>query len=224
MTLVLHHAAAGAMRAMPKDSRANDRWFRHFAIVVRDMPQAFDRLKARGVARFSSEPQTLPEWNPASAGIAALYFRDPDGHPLELIHFPAGKGKPDWRRSGSDLFMGVDHIAIVVADTESSLGFYRDRLGLDVVAEASNHGAEQAALSGLPVASVLVTSLIGRGSLGLELLEYLEPRDGRPIPPDTASNDLWWAETLIEAPGSGAQHLRDPDGHGVALGNFIKEM
>lgn len=208
---------------MPKDSRANDRWFRHFAIVVRDMCAAFDRLQAHGVERFSADPETLPEWNPASAGIEALYFRDPDGHPLELIHFPEGKGKPDWERPGNDLIMGVDHTAIVVADTESSLAFYCDRLGLDVVAEVHNHGAEQAALSGLPVASVHVTSLSRRGSLGLELLEYLEPRDGRPMPADTAANDLWWSETLIEAPGSGAQYLRDPDGHGVALNNFTKE-
>ena len=28
-----------------------------------------------------------------AGGIQAMYFRDPDGHNLELIHFPVGKGE-----------------------------------------------------------------------------------------------------------------------------------
>ena len=35
-------------------------------------------------------PQTLPDWNKNAAGIQAFYFRDPDGHFLEVLAFPAG--------------------------------------------------------------------------------------------------------------------------------------
>lgn len=222
MTLALRQAARPALRAMPNDSRANDGWFRHFAIVVRDMAAAFAPLKTRPEPLISCGPQTLPGWNPASAGIQALYFRDPDGHPLELIHFPAGKGKKVWRESRRELFLGVDHCAIVVADTEASLGFYRDELGLEVVGEAHNYGAEQEALTGVSGASMRVTSLTGSGTFGLELLEYLAPGVGRPMPADTNANDIWWAETLIELnqPEGGRvmqRSFRDPDGHSAEI-------
>ena len=45
--------------------------------------------------------QLLPAWNPNASGIRAVYFRDPDGHPLELIQFPPGKGDPRWQISAS---------------------------------------------------------------------------------------------------------------------------
>ncbi|MBA2409996.1 MAG: VOC family protein [Gammaproteobacteria bacterium] len=215
MRLALRRAAPQALRVMPPDSRANDRWFRHLAIVVRDMAAASERLQTYGVELISREPQTLPDWNPASDGIEALYFRDPDGHPLELIRYPPDKGKAVWRESNEELFLGVDHSAIVVADTAASLAFYRDKIGLSVVGEVYNFGAEQAALSGLSEACVQVTSLLGRGTFGLELIEYVAPRGGRPMPADTGVDDLWWAETLIELdnPEGERRLIRDPDGH-----------
>ena len=33
-------------RPIPADSRSNDLWFQHVAIVVRDMDQAFEKLRA----------------------------------------------------------------------------------------------------------------------------------------------------------------------------------
>jgi catechol 2,3-dioxygenase-like lactoylglutathione lyase family enzyme len=78
-------------RPIPADSRSNDRWFQHIAIVVRDMDAAYARLREHKVPPVSTAPQTLPEWNKAAAGIRAFYFRDPDNHNLELIYFPAGK-------------------------------------------------------------------------------------------------------------------------------------
>jgi methylmalonyl-CoA/ethylmalonyl-CoA epimerase len=40
------------------------------------------------------------------------------------------------------MFKGLDHIAILVADTEAALQFYRDRLGLPVLfTEVVNNGA-----------------------------------------------------------------------------------
>lgn len=215
--LVLRQAGSLG-RPMPPDSRSNDRWFRHLAIVVRDMDAAYRRLTESGVELISAGPQTLPAWNEQAAGIQALYFRDPDGHPLELIHFPPDKGKALWHEPGEALFQGVDHTAIVVAGTQQSSTFYCDQLGFRNDATVVNHGVEQEALSGVAAPRVRVTTLAGAGSCSVELLEYESPRDGHLIPADTSPDDLWWATTLIKSddgsPGAGTV-WRDPDGHGV---------
>src|SRR5439155_5810741 len=75
-------------RPIPVDSRSNDLWFQHIAIVVRDMDQAFEKFRALKVQFVSTGPQTLPASLAAAAGIKAFYFRDPDGHNLEVIYFP----------------------------------------------------------------------------------------------------------------------------------------
>ena len=86
-------------RPVPADSRSNDRWFQHIAIVVSDMGRAYERLRDAHVDQISFGPQRLPDWNVNAAGIEAFYFRDPDRHALELIHFPPTKGS----RSGIPL-------------------------------------------------------------------------------------------------------------------------
>jgi catechol 2,3-dioxygenase-like lactoylglutathione lyase family enzyme len=113
-------------RPYPSESRSNDRWFQHVAIIVSDMDRAYARLREHGVRHASSGPQRLPDWNPTAGGIEAFYFEDPEGHVLEVLAFPEGKGDPKWHRleqeSGA-LFLGIDHTAIVVSDTEGSIAF-----------------------------------------------------------------------------------------------------
>ena len=189
-------------RPVPPDSKSNDQWFQHIAIVVSDMEAASARLFQLRVQPISTAPQTLPEWNLNAAGIKALYFRDPDGHPLELIYFPPGKGDPRWhqgqgKRDGP--FLGIDHTAIAVADTERSLRFYRDVLGLRVVGESLNYGAEQDHLNHVFGSKVRITRLRSPSGPGIEFLEYLTPRDGRPSPTDTKANDLWSSQTTLIA-------------------------
>ena len=116
-------------RPVPVDSRSNDRWFQHVAIIVSRHGRAYARLREHKVEHASPEPQRLPDWNTNAGGIKAFYFKDPDGHPLEILQFPAGKGDPKWQRPTDRLFLGIDHTAIVVGDTEASLRFYRDALG-----------------------------------------------------------------------------------------------
>ena len=72
-------------RPVPLDSRGNDRWFQHVAIIVSDMDRAYARLREHRVQHASPAPQRLPDWNPGAAGIRAFYFRDPDGHFLEVL-------------------------------------------------------------------------------------------------------------------------------------------
>lgn len=175
---------------IPRDSRSNDIWFQHIAIVVSDMDAAYARLRKHGVRHASTGPQTLPASNPSAGGIEAFYFKDPDGHVLEVIHFPEGKGDPRWQQSDG-LFLGIDHTAIVVEDTEASLAFYRDTLGMSVVGESENFGPEQERLNNVFGARVRITSLRARGGgPAIELLEYLAPGTGRPIPTSASRTDL----------------------------------
>jgi catechol 2,3-dioxygenase-like lactoylglutathione lyase family enzyme len=233
-------------RPIPPNSRSNDRWFQHMAIVVQDMKQAYQKLRDRQAPQTSSNPQTLPGWNPVAGGIQSFYFKDPDGHNLELIHFPAGKGDPKWQRSTGSLFLGIDHTAIVVANTAASRAFYCDQLGMKLQQESQNFGSEQEHLSGISGVQVQISSLKAPTGLGIELLEYRSPNHGRPIPPDTHANDLWFWQTMVKmdmitqvqpqqaaqlqfisskdipvsAPASGFKEgflLPDPDGHTIRL-------
>jgi catechol 2,3-dioxygenase-like lactoylglutathione lyase family enzyme len=211
-------------RQVPRDSRSNDRWFQHIAIVTRDMDAAFMRLRRNKVRFASTGPQTLPAWNPNAGGIKAFYFRDPDDHVLEIIWFPGGKGDPRWhsREASSPLFMGIDHTAIVVDDTERSLQFYRDQLGLRVAGGSENWGDEQEHLNNVLGARLRITSLRApRGGPGIEFLEYLTPRDGRAYPSDAKTNDLFHWHTIVATRDANleSQLIRDPDGHALLLVN-----
>ncbi len=201
-TIELTEYLAPRGRPMPADSRGNDRWFQHIAIVTSDLDRAYALLREHGVEHASSGPQRLPDWNPAAGGIEAFYFRDPDGHFLELIEFPPGKGDPRWQRAKGQLLLGIDHTAIVVADTDASLAFYRDVLGLRVAGTSENWGSEQEHLNNVFGARLRITGLRAEHGPGIELLEYLTPRDGRPRPPDTHANDLLHWQTDLVASGA----------------------
>jgi catechol 2,3-dioxygenase-like lactoylglutathione lyase family enzyme len=205
--LVLTEYLAPRGRPVPADSRSQDRWFQHVAIVVSDMDSAYAVLRRQRVEHASSGPQRLPDWNPNAGGIKAFYFKDPDGHTLEVIQFPKGKGLPRWQRSDGALFLGIDHTAIVVGSTEASLAFYRDLLGLTPVGASENYGTEQEHLNNVVGARLRITSLRAGGGPGIEFLEYLAPRDGRPYPADARPNDLvHWQTTLLTTDADAAAH------------------
>ncbi|HUK40515.1 MAG TPA: VOC family protein [Candidatus Acidoferrales bacterium] len=184
-------------RPIPADSRGNDRWFQHIAIVVSDMGKAYQQLRAYKVQHTSTSPQRIPDWNKAAAGIKAFYFKDPDGHNLELIYFPPGKGNPKWQQPHGRLFLGIDHTAIAVSDTDQSLQFYRDLLGMKLSGESENYGPEQEHLNGVFGSRVRISGLRTEAGPGIEFLDYLTPRDGRAAPPDTQANDLWHWQTAL---------------------------
>ena len=234
-------------RPIPVDSRSNDGWFQHIAIIVSDMERAYQWLRQHKVEHASTGPQRLPDWNSNAGGIKAFYFKDPDGHALEVLWFPTGKGDPKWHRPGDKLFLGIDHTAIVIADTEASLRFYRDTLGMRVAGESENYGTEQEHLNNVFGARLRITALRAASGPGIEFLEYLAPRDGKPYPLDTRANDLWNWQTRLTTADAEAAHqrlrgthatlvspgvvalpkgelgfgkgltVRDPDGHAVQL-------
>jgi catechol 2,3-dioxygenase-like lactoylglutathione lyase family enzyme len=244
LELTEYLAASSRGSKVPRDSRSNDRWFQHVAIVVSDMDAAYRRLREHKVRHASSGPQRLPDWNPKTGGIKAFYFHDPDDHVLEVLQFPSGKGDEKWREKAKPigaqpprLFLGIDHTAIVVADTDKSLAFYRDLLGMKVSGESDNWGDEQEHLNNVFGARLRIATLRAASGPGVELLEYVTPRTGRDYPPDSRANDLWhWQtsmatsdvgealrkvrrdrRTLLSA-GTARQFLmRDPDGHAVQV-------
>jgi catechol 2,3-dioxygenase-like lactoylglutathione lyase family enzyme len=232
-------------RPIPPDLRPNDRAFQHIAVIVSDIDRAYARLREHHVTHGSTGPQTLPDSIPAAAGIRAFYFRDPDGHFLEVLQFPADKGPPRWH-AADRLFLGIDHTAIVVSDTEASLRFYRDVLGMRVAGESENLGVEQEHLNNVFGARLRVTALRADRGPGIELLHYLAPSNGRPAPLDLMANDLlhWQTTVSAAAPADadralvraraalvspGVIHLpddpqlgdalmvRDPDGHAIRI-------
>jgi catechol 2,3-dioxygenase-like lactoylglutathione lyase family enzyme len=199
------------VRPIPVPSFSNDLWFQHVAIVVRDMDEAWAQLRKHHVRQISSRPQTIPISNPTAAGIKAIKFRDPDGHNLELLWFPEGKGNPIWKEAGTDLFLGIDHTAMTVRSTASSVTFYRDLLGLTVAGGTLNMGTEQEHLDSLPGARTRVTGLAPNfGPPGLEFLEYELPTVGRPFPAGSSPTDLWhWQTTLVVSDiGAAAAQVR----------------
>ena len=200
------------LRPIPMPSYSHDLWFQHCAIVVRDMEAAWAQLRKHHVRQVSPRPQTIPRSNVAAAGIKAMKFRDPDGHNLELLWFPDGKGYPRWQRSGTDLFMGIDHTAMTVRSTENSTKFYRDLLGMTVSGGTLNMGATQQYLDSLPGARTRVTGLAPKlNPPSLEFLEYELPTAGRPFPIDSHPTDLWhWQTTLVVSDlEAAASALRD---------------
>lgn len=200
---------------LPTDTHSNDLWFQHIAIVVSDMDKAFEHLREHKIEPLSVAPQTLPASNPAAGGIRAYYFRDPEGHALELIWFPQGKGDPRWQRPTKELFLGIDHTAIVVSNTKASLDFYRE-LGFEPRSYSENYGIEQARLNNVPGAHLRITSLRAHEGIGIEFLEYFNPRNGRRPVADLCIGDVQVPAVVAGSTGK-ARTVRDPDGHIMLL-------
>ena len=142
--------------------------------------------------------------------------------------------------------LSIGHVGITVSDLDRSARFYRDALGFTVAGESENYAIEQEHLNNVFGARLRITTLRAARGPGIELLEYLAPRDGRPAPPDLRANDIaHWQTTLVTttlddllplarshritlvSPGpvetdsrlgfrAGAL-VRDPDGHGLRI-------
>ncbi len=198
--------AAG--RPYPGDSDAASLWFQHLAFVVVDIAEAYARL--RDAPQISvGGPQHLP---PESGGAHAFKFRDPDGHPLELLQFPPAGVPTAWQdRSAlpTQIALGIDHSAISVGKADVSIGFYT-ALGLKSGKGTYNKGPAQERLDGLKNAKVAVTPMApGIEPPHLELLAYNVP----PAPAATPLRPNDVAATRVIWRGSSAALFRDPDGH-----------
>lgn len=198
-------AFASRGRPYPRGSRSPDLWFQHFAIVVSDMDAAYARLRTE---RFETISQGGPQTLPAEDGaVRAFKFRDPDGHPLELLYFPPGQGRAVWsarREAGPTI--GIDHTALCISSSPASRVFYETLLGMKTAYEVLNQGPAQERLDNTFAARVRITGLRPesvRGP-GIELLDYRAPSVGRARPVDSDARDLWHARTVFKVGDLGA--------------------
>ena len=190
-------------KPIPKDSKSNDLWFQHIAIVVSDMDKAYGILAKNRVQHVSTSPQTLPDYITAAAGIKAFYFRDPDNHNLEIIYFPKDKGNPKWQNKTSNVFLGIDHTAIGISNTPESQKFY-ETLGLKLAGKSENYGKEQEHLNQVFGARLEISGFVAQKGIGVEFLDYIAPPGGRAYPSESKPTDLWHWHTTIEV-----NHLED---------------
>jgi catechol 2,3-dioxygenase-like lactoylglutathione lyase family enzyme len=182
--------------------------FQHLALVVADMAEAYQRVRGE-TAISEAGPQHLPA---SSGGVHAYKFRDPDGHPLELLQFPQSARPKRWqgkRATGRQIGLGIDHSAISVADADASAAFYA-ALGLTQGARSFNCGPQQNSLDKLRDAEVTVTPMQPvMATPHLELLGYRMSRGAET--PVLQADDV--AATRIVWLGSQIAVLRDPDSH-----------
>ena len=118
---------------------------------------------------------------------------------------------------------------------------------MTVAGESENYGTEQEHLNNVFGARLHITALRATTGPGIEFLEYLTPRDGRPLPSDAHANDLLhWQTRLVTTDAKAAAHklnsgksvfvssgvvtilqnslgfasgllVRDPDGHALLV-------
>ena len=217
-------------RAYPESSTATDLWFQHIAIAVSDMAEAHARAMAAGARPITNGgPQTLPA---NTGGVTAFKFRDPDGHPLELLFFPEGTGAAAWRARPVDTpFLGIDHTAVAVGDAGSAQAFF-EGLGLTAGAASHNRGIEQERLDDVAGDRCRVIPMRPpEAPPHVELLAY-ETGSRRPLPEHTRADDIWATRVWIDVAalpagdpsqvvmlpsGRRAARRHDPDGHLVVL-------
>jgi catechol 2,3-dioxygenase-like lactoylglutathione lyase family enzyme len=184
-------------RPYPPGSTSTDLWFQHMAIVVNDMTEAHQRVRASRRFRPISRngPARLPD---SSGGVTAYKFRDHDGHPLELLAFPRELAPAEWHDTdGAEPFRGIDHTAIAVSDPEGNARFFKSVFGFGTGARTENRGPEQAALDDIDDVHVSVTRLApDLPAPRLELLHY-HVGTRRPIRHGTAGNDIAATHSVV---------------------------
>lgn len=243
--LVQHLDRHGRPMTVDAGSGGGDHALQHIAIAVNDMDQACLWLHRNHVEQ-TSPAQLLPELNPAAGGVRTFAFEDPDGYALEIVQFPAGKGDARWQRPSDHVFLGIDHTAIAVKNTEQSLRFYRDALGLRVVGGSESAGRGHERLNDVAGEQARITTLRAAKGAEIELVEHPQPHDARPDPRAAMASDVVRSRTLLVSGDAAAAATRlglstggprptvvamadaplgfsrglavdDPDGHGIQV-------
>jgi catechol 2,3-dioxygenase-like lactoylglutathione lyase family enzyme len=229
-------------RPYPSERASNDQWFQHVALVSDDIARVWEKLEGGAPGPVTkSMPVRLPA---NTGGVTAFKFRDPEGHPLELIFFPPGVGDPQWQGRATSGIVGYDHTAISVTDIKCSVAFYTQLLGFKIGARSLNTGVEQDRLDGLTDCEVDVVALEPASEVTphVELLHYRRP-PGRTLTSEVRANDVASARQIhrvddldalvrrlevegvtfvspvvVTLKGGGkAAAIRDPDGHMIVL-------
>ena len=84
---------------------------------------------AQGGARFYRSAAAAATGTRTPPASRPSISRIPTATSWRSSTFPPARAIPKWQTAEGDLFLGIDHTAIVVTDTEASLRFYRDTAG-----------------------------------------------------------------------------------------------
>ena len=185
-------------RQPPAEAARDGSAVARIALAVNDIEQASLWLQRQHV---QGTPEASADARQNTTGVRALSFEDPDGHALEIVEYPAGQGDARWQRPTDRVFLGIDHAALVVGDTDESLRFYRDTLGLRVTARRESDAPEPSSAG--TTGRSRITTLRGGGGPAIELFESPAPRDARPAS-HRGSRQTLVVTTDAKLPGAGA--------------------
>ena len=200
------------------------RGIRHVGWKVGDVDLQAERLRDAGVA-FTVEPTD------AVGDVRLAFFRDPDGALLEIIdghlHYhttysaelaererAAAAHRP---RTAGPAF---DHVAVTVEDLDTTLAFYRDALGYELIGQL-DHGGPQ---------GFLITYLQA-GGVVLEVFTFTAPKIPNPWTPDEPRLGLRHIgigvadpdEAVRQLAAAGAQQLPGDVGDGDGGGRLFTD-
>ena len=135
-------------------------------LLVRDLDAAFAKLKAAGVPVVTTGG--VPLAMSATNKTRAVIVQDPDGHFVELAQLDP---LPATTAPASSNVIGI-RLRVTVADTEATLRFYQERLGLTGELRPFTSSKLVSAMMGLPESEYRLTTIRMPGSpLLFELLE-----------------------------------------------------
>jgi len=182
-------------RPIPVDSRSNDAGSAH-AIIVSDMDKAYRFLRQNKSSTHLQGRNAFRTGTEMRLASRLFTSRIRTDIPSRYCNFRPIRAR---RNASADRQAVLGHRPY----GNRSLGHgrqpqvYRDLLGLRVAGESENYGTEQEHLNNVFGAHLRITALRGAKGPGIELLEYLAPRDGRPFPADERSNDIVHRQTLL---------------------------
>jgi len=152
---------------------------RHVGLKVCDVDDRIRRLESAGVTVLSPPADVLGD-------VRIAFFLDPDGARLEyiqgslsyqVVNSPALVAAEAADLPGPRDAPRFDHVALTVADLASSLRFYCDGLGFELIGQIRHHGDQRGFLM----------TYLRAGAAVLEVFSFDVPTAANPTPPASAS-------------------------------------
>lgn len=145
----------------------------YLKLLVRDLNATLATLKSERTPVISAgaEPVELSGWPGISGAVRAVFVRDPDGYPVQLLQVtpaPPSTAAPDSKVLGA-------RVSVVVDDLDASCRFYRELVGPDFKLWSSPQLLGDAAyerLAATPGQFRLAIGLVPGSPVALELIEY----------------------------------------------------
>ena len=145
----------------------------YLKLIVRDLDKTLAALKSERVPVITANanPVDLTGWPGVSGAIRAVFIRDPDGYPVELMQItpaPASTAPPDARVLGA-------RVAVVVDNLEATCRLYQGLAGPDFrfwVSPALLGDKAYETLSGVSGQFRLAMAMVPGSPVIMEFIEY----------------------------------------------------